>query len=147
MINKFIPWDKKDKVFISPDLVAINGDGEIFSYSGGIGEEGYVDEVFHLELLEYSGKKDRNGTELYEGDIVKANLDEYIDGEECLRNLPEKTIIGVVVIRPSEGAKLLVKKIIPKSSPGITVGRTIRIKQDQDIRIGNIYTDPKLLKE
>ena len=148
MKNEFIAYDKKNKRFIASDLVAVNGDGDVYLYNRGIEEDGYIHEVFNIEILDYSGKKDRNGTKLYKGDIVKAELDECDDDTPpAYTALPEKTIIGVVVIRPSEGAKLFVKKIIPKDVPGIAIGRTMRIDQNQDIRIGNIYTNPELLEE
>lgn len=126
MLKEFIAWDRKKKCFINSFDVAVNGDGEVYGYGTSESADGYIDEVFHIELLEYCGKKDRNGTKLYRGDIVKAELDECDDDTPpAYIELPEKTIIGVVVIRPSEGAKLLVKKIIPKDAPGIAIGRTM----------------------
>jgi uncharacterized phage protein (TIGR01671 family) len=146
MKNEFIAYDKKNKRFIHFYRVAVNGLGDVYTL-GEDASKGYVRKVSNIEILEYSGKKDRNGTKLYKGDIVKAELDEYTNTARYHEDLPEKTIIGVVVIRPSEGAKLLVKKIIPKDAPGIAIGRTMRIDQSHDLRIGNIYTKPELLEE
>ena len=148
MKNGFKAYDRRNKRFIAEDLVAVNGDGEVFLYHGGIEEDGYVEEVFNIEIMEYSGKQDRQGAKLYRGDIVKAELEETDDDTSPrFVTLPPKTIIGVVVIRPSEGAKLLVKKITPKGISGISIGRTLRIDQSRDIRIGDIYTTPELLLE
>lgn len=147
MKKEFKVYDKKNKRFISSDLVAVNGDGDVYLYSGGIEEDGYIEETFDMELLEYSGKKDMNGTKLYKGDIVRVELDEYLDYYATGVDLPEKTLIGVVVIRPSTGARLLVKKISPSGTLGISKGGIIRIKQDRDIRIGHILTNPELLEE
>ena len=148
MKNEFRAYDKKKKCFISPYDVAVNGEGEVYRFIRTEITDGYISEVFNIEILEYSGKKDRNGTELYRGDIVKAELDACDDDTPpAYTALPEKTIIGVVVIRPSEGAKLLVKKIIPKDAPGIAIGRTMRIDQSRDLRIGNVYITPELLEE
>lgn len=147
MKKEFKVYDKKNKRFISSDLVAVNGDGDVYLYSGGIEEDGYIEKTFDMELLEYSGKKDMNGTKLYKGDIVRVELDEYLDYYATGVDLPEKTLIGVVVIRPSTGARLLVKKISPSETLGISKGGIIRIKQDRDIRIGHILTNPELLEE
>ena len=148
MINDFKVWDKNKKRFISPYDVAINGEGEIFMFGRSAEADGYISEVSHIDLLEYSGRKDRNGTKLYRGDIVRVELD-AVDAHSpvTFEGLPEKVIIGVVVIRPSEGAMLLVKKIIPKGAVGIAIGRTLRTDQSQDIRIGDIYTTPELIME
>jgi len=147
MKNEFIAYDKKNKCFIAPYDVAVNGEGEVFLFGRTAEADGYISEVFHIEILEYSGKKDRNGTKLYKGDIIRVELDEYTEIAGYHTDLPEKSLIGVVVIRPSEGARILIKKIIPKDVIGITKGRTLRIKQDRDIRIGHIYTHLELLEE
>lgn len=144
MDNEFKAYDKWNKRFIPSYQVAVNSEGDVYIHESS---EGYTRKVDSIEILEYSGKKDKNGIKLYRGDIVKAMLEEYTDVAEYHEELPEKIIIGVVVIRPSEGAKLLVKKITPKDAPGIAIGRTIRIKQDQDIRIGHIYITPEILEE
>lgn len=147
MKNKFIAWDKEYKSFIPSYQVAVNSQGDVYWCEGDV-RKGYTRKVDNIEILDYSGKKDRNDTELYKGDIVKAELEaQDEDMPPAYENLPAKTIVGVVVIRPSEGAKLLVKKIIPKDAPGIAIGRTMRIDQSQDIRIGNVYITPELLEE
>jgi len=148
MKNEFIAWDKKRKCFISSYDVAVNGDGEVFLYSRGIEEDGYTHEVFNIAIMEYSGKKDRMGIKLYRGDILKAELAACDDDTPPFyTELQGKTIIGVVVVRPSAGARLLVKKIIPKGAPGIAIGSTLRIDQSRDLRIGNIYPNPELLED
>lgn len=147
MKNEFIAYDKKEKRFISPYDVAVNGEGEVYKFVRTSDADGYISEVFNIEILEYSGRKDRNGVKLYKGDIVKAKLGKYAGHTPPGYNtMPAKTIIGVVVIRPSEGARILVKKIIPEGVEGITKGRTIRIKEDSDVRIGHVYIKPELLE-
>ena len=143
MKNEFIAYDKWNKRFVPFYQVAVNSEGDVYMHESS---EGYTRKVDNIEILEYSGKKDRSGTKLYKGDIVKAELPMYEDPYARREDLKPKTIIGVVVIRPSEGARILVKKIIPKDAPGIAIGRGMRIDQSQDLRIGHIYTKPELLK-
>ena len=147
MMNDFKAWDKNKKQFIPSYLVAVTGEGEIYirKWRG----EGFCLELGNrIDILEFSGKRDRTGAKLYKGDLVRVELDAMDDYRlSSLKGLPEKVIIGVVVIRPSAGATLLVKKIIPKGVSGIAIGRAIRIDQSQDIRIGDIYTTPELIME
>lgn len=145
MENKFRAYDKWNKRFVPSCQVAVNSEGEVYMHESS---EGYTRKVDSIEILEYSGKKDRHGISLYRGDIVNAALDVIEeDASRTFKYLSAKPIIGVVVIRPSEGARLLVKKTIPKDAQGIAIGRTLRIDQSQALRIGNIYINPELLED
>ena len=145
MKNEFIAYDKKNKRFIPSYQVAVNSEGDVYLCEDE--SKGYTRKVDNIEILKYSGKADKFGVPLYKGDIVKAKLPLCEDPYERKEDLKPKTIIGVVVIRPSEGARILVKKIVPEDPTGIKKGRTIRIKEDSDIRIGHVYTNPELLEE
>jgi len=97
---KFRAWDKEDKKMRYPN-VPVNGQAmginDIFLHIAGpvhqhlLGRIVEAEGVSHLELMQYTGLKDKNGKPSYESDIVKffggkIDVIEFRQGAFCLKN-------------------------------------------------------------
>ena len=94
-------------------------------YLGGIGEE----EIEEEGIGQYTGLKDKNGKEIYEGDILKLS-----------------DIDTAIVKWNKEYASFIVKPIEDYYFDDDILGKALYYNKDIVV-IGNIYENPELLKE
>lgn len=124
---KFRAWDENKKMTyfeLSFDVI-----------KDGINRSCYLREAIrkgcHYELMQYTGLKDRNGKEIYEGDIIQ-----YRDYS------------GPVPITP--GSKFPTTKSIVNSPENMFEGILLKgngYGEPKDIEvIGNIYENPELIE-
>ena len=117
---KFRAWNKEDKIMIDLQKITPLALNDMMNTQLNLqGRSGLFIPFFkELELMQYTGLHDKNGKEIYEGDIV--DNDDYIEDAHCCNNL------GKTAVEFKDGCFV-----------GM-IGEIVEI-------IGNIYENPKLL--
>ena len=131
---KFRLWSKIGKKFIetdNPDLdFVINNNGYLYSIEYCYGETCILPQM-DTEVLQFTGLKDRNGKEIYEGDILKYNFP--YDGR-----LKHVSPVKFLETEASFGIKDIYGNEIPLYR--ITANNYFEV-------VGNIYENPELLED
>lgn len=144
---KFRAWDKENKCFwrniyeaykgsLEELSINLNGRLHIRNISGMHDESTFYD---RFELMQYTGLKDKNGKEIYEGDIIKEE-----QGDKFIVKFGEFIIIEYDERQYGYYAEEINKT---ESEIGLT-GKFPLFKWGcaQSIVIGNIHENPELLK-
>ena len=135
---KFRCWDTENKQMLKVQEL----DFEDTFYGGRLSiRADMYNDYFDIEdmiLMQYTGLKDKNGKEIYEGDIVL-----YKDWERCYEGGGNDSFINKGVVEYSESNCCF----------NVTERETIDIEDvlyegNEDLEvIGNIYDNPELLKK
>ncbi len=122
---KFRAWDKKNKVYYQEcDWLSFNPTGIRFMWTDYAHDETMVIQLTKgtYELVQYTGLKDKNGKEIYEGDVVELRQETPKGSESLL----------ITTVKWSES------------------GLNYNVYPCHDDKywkvIGNIYENPELLK-
>lgn len=122
-VIKFRAWNKKERRFLSQEeMTEIGG----FYYNYGVEPE--PDE---FELVQFTGLTDKNGKEIYEGDIVrKTHRFMPVRGKSMQSNQ------RLAVIEWSSASTRL----------GFNIGANRKGKTEYEV-IGNVFENPELTKQ
>ena len=140
MIPKFRAWNKKTQSFINyGDLVLDLRTGKIFAGDIGLSES-TIDVTDQIVLTQSTGLSDKNGTEIYEGDIVH-----ILDSEQINQRDENGAYIDAFFEEIDEiDSVVFVDGYFKLKRTGFDVC-ICRSVEDFKI-IGNIYENPELLE-
>jgi len=133
---KFRAWDKGSEYMHSNVQSAVYEDPDEWTeFNTVLGLE-------RFEVMQYTGLKDKNGKEIYEGDILTSSEYPFQDDGEYNYH-------GVVEWGEEEAAYYLTKHLANKNRRGISHGISEMLGQEDMSTfeiIGNIYENPELLE-
>ena len=153
MIAKYRAWDSAKKEMFK-DTFAITESGQVVvvEQESVASSPDYVF-VDHLVIMQSTGLKDKNGKEIFEGDILKFN-DEW--NEYCHEGYVDGSVEGVNYVEVVKGEACFEfgKTRYPESSLFIHMEDEhlsfAELVNDKDFEfeiIGNVYENPDLLEE
>lgn len=137
---KFRAWDIRDHRMIPPEEIAEiqNQVDDEIDYVINLTEARHVRPISHVRLLQYTGLKDKNGKEIYEGDVVKLSLDFEDKGR-----IVETREYGLnIVIYDSTQARFRLKEMVVCGPDWLQNDLT---RFNCEI-VGNIFENSDLLK-
>lgn len=141
-VIKYKAYIKEYDKVVDVDRLGLNWDGSvqeiIVSYKDLDGTNEWTDfQSGQFELMQYTGEKDKNGKEIYDGYILKLDRDELLKNLEP-EDVPDDTLIQVVTFE--DGA------FVTRSRSGRIWGSVGGMFEYGEV-IGNIYKNKELLDE
>ena len=132
---KFRAWLKEHKTMVNVAEIDINH--QLIYHYGFDDFEGNFENFNSIELLQYTGLKDKNENEIYEGDIVE--FDDYDRKSNYLKNV-------AVVVREDNVNTLALQKFKYDNTKFTNryMDYIENIFENSKV-IGNIYENPELL--
>lgn len=125
---KFRAWDKWDKRMIQPH------DGDFIKWHAMSNWKQC------LEVMQYTGLKDKNGVEIYEGDILTSPYYPFQDDGKYNYH-------GVIEWDQDSASFYMTKRLVNRDKNGISDGISEPIEDIEDFEvIGNIYENPEILE-
>ena len=149
--TKFRAWDKENKKWLDGADFLISSNGTVLLYDlqfgskyGNLTGKWREDEDDRIEIVRFTGLKDKNGKEIYEGDVVRYNY------QLKSKIFPSIDLFGEVVfdIRTFDTGYAMSRHvgfILRGVDHGEYWYTDIPGIEDVEV-IGNIYENPELLK-